>query len=49
MAQSVVAAHAPVHRLAVDDEGCVLDVDTPQALQAAQALWQQRQQTVQRQ
>ena len=42
-AQSVVAAHAPVHRIAVDDEGCVLDVDTPEALQAAQTLWQQRQ------
>lgn len=42
-AQSVVAAHAPVHRIAVDDEGCVLDVDTPEALQAAQTLLQQRQ------
>ena len=41
-AQSVVAAHAPVHRIAVDDAGCVLDVDTPEALQAAQALWQRR-------
>ena len=41
-AQSVLAAHAPVHRIAVDDEGCVLDVDTPEALQVARALWQQR-------
>jgi molybdenum cofactor cytidylyltransferase len=41
-ARAVVRAHA-VQLLAVDDAGCVLDVDTPAALARAQALWQQRQ------
>lgn len=32
-----------VLELAVDDEGCVLDVDTVSALERAQALWDERQ------
>jgi molybdenum cofactor cytidylyltransferase len=39
---SAVVTSRGMHRLVVDDPGCVLDVDTPEALQAAQALWQQR-------
>ncbi len=41
------AAHGGVQELPVDDEGCVLDVDTVQALQRAQALWQARQSAAQ--
>ena len=40
-ASGVVAAHG-MHRLMLDDPGCVLDVDTPEALQKAQAYWLQR-------
>ncbi len=36
-ARSVVQSHGPAHRLAVDDRGCVWDVDTPERLRQAEA------------
>ena len=36
-ARAVLQAHAP-YALAVDDAGCIHDVDTPEALEAAQRL-----------
>ncbi len=36
-ARSVVQSNGPAHRLAVDDRGCVWDVDTPERLRQAQA------------
>jgi len=40
-AKSVMQDHAP-WRLALDDIGCILDVDTPQALAEAERLWHAR-------
>lgn len=40
-AKSVMQAHAP-WRLDLDDLGCILDVDTPEALAQAHALWKSR-------
>lgn len=40
-AQAVVRAWG-AHRLEVEDEGCVMDVDTPEALAQAHAVWRQR-------
>ncbi len=37
-AAAVVRAH-PLWTVAVDDAGCVMDIDTPEDLQRAQALW----------
>ena len=37
-AKSVMQAHAP-WRLDLDDIGCILDVDTPDALAEAERLW----------
>jgi CTP:molybdopterin cytidylyltransferase MocA len=36
-ARAVLQAHAP-HALAVEDAGCIHDVDTPEALEAALLL-----------
>jgi CTP:molybdopterin cytidylyltransferase MocA len=36
-ARAVLQAHAP-YALAVDDAGCIHDVDTPEALEAARRL-----------
>lgn len=41
-AASILQAH-PAARIEVDDEGTVTDIDTLDALQAAEALWQARQ------
>ncbi len=40
-AKSVMQAHAP-WRLDLDDLGCILDVDTPDALAEAERLWRSR-------
>lgn len=40
-AQSVVQAHT-VQRIDVDDMGCILDVDTPEALAEAERIWRER-------
>lgn len=40
-AKRVMQQHAP-HRIAVDDAGCILDVDTPQALAEAERIWHHR-------
>jgi molybdenum cofactor cytidylyltransferase len=40
-AKSVMQHHAP-WPLALDDIGCILDVDTPQALAEAERLWQRQ-------
>lgn len=40
-AQSVVQAYA-AQRIAMDDMGCILDVDTPQALAEAERIWHER-------
>ncbi len=40
-AAAVVRAH-PLWTVKVDDAGCVLDIDTPEDLQRAQALWAAR-------
>jgi molybdenum cofactor cytidylyltransferase len=41
-AASVLRAH-PVAQIAVEDEGTITDIDTVDALRAAEALWQVRQ------
>lgn len=41
-AKSVVQAHGPAFKMATDDLGCTLDVDTPERLQQAQAWLNQR-------
>jgi molybdenum cofactor cytidylyltransferase len=41
-ARSVVQAHGPALPLALDDEGCVWDVDTPERLEQAQRRLQSR-------
>ena len=40
-AKSVMQAHAP-WRLDLDDLGCIMDVDTPDALAEAERLWRSR-------
>jgi molybdenum cofactor cytidylyltransferase len=40
-AKRILSAHPPV-LLDVEDEGCVLDVDTPQLLEQARELWRGR-------
>jgi molybdenum cofactor cytidylyltransferase len=40
-AKRILSAHPPV-LVDVDDEGCVLDVDTPQLLEQARDLWRER-------
>ena len=43
-AKSVVQGHT-AQRIDLDDIGCLLDVDTPQALAEAERIWRERQQS----